>query len=137
MNENESPQRSAGGLGQTLSRIAGTTLKLIGARFDQAIVELELELHNAVAALIWGIALIASACLALGFLGLLVVLAYKDSHPLLASLGVAAGFAILAIVAALRVRRALSSQGTAIAGVRAEVAADLAALESVRSDSET
>lgn len=129
MNDGNSQQNPASSFGQTLSRIAATTLKLIGARFDQAIVELELEIHNAVAALIWGIALVATACLTLGFLGLLVVIAFWDSHPLLAALGVAVVFGLLAVVAALRVRRALGSQGTAIAGVRTEVAADLAALE--------
>lgn len=132
-----SPERESrpASFAATLSRIAGTALKLIGARLDQAVVELEIELHNAAAALLWGVGLIAAALLALGFLGLMVVLAFKDTHPLLAAFGVACGFGLIALFAGLRVRRAMRSQGAGIVSVREELAADLAAVERQRQDS--
>lgn len=122
------------GFAATLSRVASTTLKLIGTRFDQAIVELEIELHNAVAGLLWGVVLIAAALLALGFVGLLVVLAFKDSHPLLAALGVACAFGVIALCAGWQLRKAMRSQGSGIAAVRAEIAADLTAIDRQRVD---
>ena len=97
----------------------------MSTRLDQAVVELQIEFRNTMSALLWGMSLVAAAFLALGFLGLMIVLAFRETHPLLAAAAVATGFAAVAAFAAMRMQRALRSQGSAIAGLRHEVSADL------------
>lgn len=127
----------SGGLSQVVARVAGNALKLLAIRFDQGIVELGMELHHAAAGLLWGALLIATASLSLGFFGVLIVLACLNTHPLLACAGVAIFFALLAVIAALRLRRAAGAQGSAIAGVRDEVKTDMTVLSGDSDDKRT
>lgn len=89
--------RRGPGLTNALWRVGAAALQLVGNRVELATVELEEELRNVAASVLWGVAVVALTSLALGFAGLSIVLMWWDSHPALASLLVALSFALTAL----------------------------------------
>ncbi len=116
------------GLTDALWRVGATALQLIGSRVELAAVELEEEVHDAAASLLWGIMLVAAASLMLAFVGLAVVLSWRDSHPVLAASLVAAVFAGLAGWTGWRWHLAGKARTTVLETTRAELRADLETL---------
>jgi len=132
-----SSERDSGhssGLTDALWRVGATALQLIGNRVELAAVELEEEVHGAAASLLWGIMLVAAVSLALAFVGVAVVLSWRDTHPVLAASLVAAVFGGLAGWTAWRWHLAGKARTTVLETTRAELRADLKTLRGAPND---
>jgi uncharacterized membrane protein YqjE len=95
------------GLLDSLRRAAGTGVDLVHTRVELFGVELEQELMRAIRLMIHGISTLLLAVFAIVFIGFAVIVVFWDTHRELAALLVAGFFALLALVAAILLQRAL------------------------------
>lgn len=117
------------GLFASLRRILATLSALLQTRLELVSVEIEEQLEYVAALLLWSIAAIFFASLAVLLLALTVVVAFWDSHRLLAAGLVTAVFAAAAVAAALVARRRARRRPKFMAATVAELAADANALD--------
>ena len=112
----------------SLRRMLATLVELARTRVELLSVEFEEQLEYATKLLLWGAAAIYFGSLALLLLALTIVIAFWDSHRLLAALLVTGAFAVAALVAAMAVRRRLRRRPRFLSATSAELRRDAAAL---------
>jgi uncharacterized membrane protein YqjE len=96
------------GLLESLRSVANTGLDSVHTRVQLFGVELEQELLRACSVIIQSVSALLLACLAVGFIGLAIIVVFWDSHRELVAILVAAFFALLAAVAAILLKRTLA-----------------------------
>ena len=121
-------EASTGSVTDSLRRLLATLVALLATRAELVATELEEELHRLVRLLLWSMASLLAAALVLLAAGATVVIACRDSHPVLAALAVTAVFLLLALAGWLGVRRQLRERPPLFAATRGELARDQSAL---------
>jgi uncharacterized membrane protein YqjE len=116
------------GLFASLRRMLATLLALVQTRLELIGVELQEQVEHAATVLLWSIAAIFFASLTVLLLALTVVIAFWDSHRLLAAGLVTASFATGALVAGLVARQRLRRRPRFLAATNRELERDAAAL---------
>ncbi|HUY83116.1 MAG TPA: phage holin family protein [Steroidobacteraceae bacterium] len=115
-----------------LRRILATLLDLARTRIDLIAVEVEEQIEHAAKILLWGIAAVFFGSLALLLLAFTIVIAFWDTHRMLAAAGVTAAFALAAAAAGLSVRRRLRQRPRVLSATSAELKRDADALDAER-----
>ena len=121
------------GLFASLRRMLATLSELLQTRLELVSVEVEEQLQYALELMLWSVAAIFFATTALLLLALTVVIAFWDSHRLLAAVLVTVAFLVAALAAALGVRRRLRRRPKFMAATVAELGGDADALRRDRS----
>ena len=114
------------------TRLAGTLLEALETRFDLLATEAEEDGGRVLRILGWGAVALFAAMSALIFAGLAVILACRDTHPVLAALGVAAAFLAIAIAGLASARRWSRAKPRLLDATRTELARDVDALRGRR-----
>jgi len=120
-------EEDEGPLSRLLSSTAGlaATLLTIGrTRAELLTVELQLELRRATALLVWGLVALFAALFGIVAAGFALVIAFWDTHRLLAAVLVASFYLISALVAALVLRQRVRTKPPMFAGTLAQLAED-------------
>jgi uncharacterized membrane protein YqjE len=112
-------------LGSTGLAVLHTRIQLLG-------VELEQELWRARSLLVWGFAALLLGLLALGCTALVVIIAFWDSHRLLASCLVAGAFVAMTLLALWLFQRAARARPRLFEGTLRELQRDIDALRGDR-----
>ena len=128
MAESEPGAHGGQGLFASLRRMLATLVELVHARLDLAGVELQLEIHRATSVLLWSFAAIVLGTVALVMLAVTVLVAFWETHRLLAAAGIAAVFALASLGIALGVRRRLRTWPHMFGSTLGELKSDAAAL---------
>jgi uncharacterized membrane protein YqjE len=117
-------ERPAHGLFQSLSNFAGTVVAIAHTRLQLLTTELQEEVRQVGAILLW--AFIAAFAVMMGlFLGALaVVFVFWDTHRIGAALAMIALFVVIAIAAALILMRKLRTKSPMLDDTLAELAKD-------------
>jgi uncharacterized membrane protein YqjE len=119
----EQPQ-PATGLFQSLSNFAGTLIAIAHTRLELLTTELQEEVRQVGAILLWAFIAAFAAMLAL-FLGALVVIfAFWDTYRIPASLAMIGLFVVIAVAAALMLAKKLRSKPPLLDDTLAELAKD-------------
>jgi len=118
------------GLFASLRRTLATLLELGHARLELVTVEIEEQIEHAAAVLLWSITAVFFASLAVLVLALTIVIAFWDTHRLLAAGAVTAALAGVAVIALLVVRAKLRNRPRLLSATVGELKRDAAALES-------
>jgi len=132
VSEPDSDTRAGLGLFASLRRLLSTALELGHTRLELASVELEAELAHLQSTLLWSIAAIFSAAIALLLLALTVLVVFWDTHRVLAAGAVTAFFLLFACGAALLVRHRARTRPHLLAGTIEELKRDVASLDGAR-----
>ena len=132
MSESGPDAREDLGVFASLRRMLATAVELAHTRVELASVELAAELAHVQSTLLWSIAAIFSGALALLLLALTVLVAFWDTHRMLAAGGVTAFFAIFAVGAALLVRHRVRTRPHLLSATVEELRRDAAALGGAR-----
>ena len=112
------PEGSVRNIGTTLLALLGTRIELVGVELREESLRVQRMLvAGAVAAILLGAALVLA--------GVLVVVAFWDSHRLLALAGVTVAYAAAGAILIARVRNAARAAPTPFAATAAEIQADL------------
>lgn len=106
-----------------------TLVTLAHTRLELVAVEIEEQLASAARVLLWAIAAIFCASLAVLLLALTIVIAFWEQHRLLAAWLVTGAFALAALIAGLSVRRQLRDRPRLLATTSEELARDAAVLD--------
>ncbi|HVC02182.1 MAG TPA: phage holin family protein [Steroidobacteraceae bacterium] len=116
------------GLIASLRRVVATLIELARTRLELVSVEIEEQIEYAAHLVLWGAAAMYFGSLALLLLAITVVIAFWDTHRLLAACLVTGAFAIAALVAVLEVRRRLRERPRLLSATTEELRRDAAAL---------
>lgn len=117
------------GLLASVRRMLATLLELGSTRLELVSVEIQEQIEYAASLLLWGIAAIFFASLTVLLLALTIVIACWEQHRLLAAGLVTAAFALIAVVAALVVRRRLQTRPRFLSATSGELRRDAEALD--------
>ncbi len=120
------------GLFASLGRMSATLLALARTRLELASTELEEQLEYASQVLLWSIGAISFASLTVLLFALTIVIAFWDSHRLLAAGIVTGSFALVAVLAFAAVRRLLAQRPRFFAATTEELRRDAASLRGER-----
>ena len=112
----------------SLRRILATLLDLGRTRIELIAVEIEEQIEYAAKLLLWGIAAVYFGSLALLLLAFTIVIAFWDTHRMLAAIGVTAAFALAAAGAGFSVRKRLRQRPRILSATSAELKRDADAL---------
>jgi uncharacterized membrane protein YqjE len=112
----------------SLGSLLATAIGIGRTRLELLSVELQEELHRVTGLLAWALIGLLAAGWALLFAGLAIVLAFWDTHRVLAAAAVMAAYAALAAVAGLVIRARVRSRPRFLAATLGELARDEAAL---------
>jgi len=121
-----------GTLLESLRSLLTTSLSLVHTRVELIGIELEQELWRLRSLLIWGFASLLLALMAVGFVGVALIVKYWDTHRELVSALVAGGFVLLTLIAVGLVLRAATSRPRLFEGTLKELERDLEALRRER-----
>jgi uncharacterized membrane protein YqjE len=119
----EQPQ-SATGLFQSLSNFAGTLIAIAHTRLQLLTTELQEEVRQVGAILLWAFVAAFTALLGLFLAALVFIFAFWDTHRIAASLAMIAMFVGMAIFAALVLRKKLREKPPMLDDTLAELAKD-------------
>lgn len=117
------------GLLASVRRMLATLLELGSTRLELVSVEIQEQIEYAASLLLWGIAAIFFASLTVLLLALTIVIACWEQHRLLAAGLVTAAFALIAVIAALVVRRRLQTRPRFLSATSGELRRDAEALD--------
>ena len=106
-----------------------TLLELVYTRLELVGVEIEAGVQRAASLLLWSIAAIFCASLAIVMLGVTVLIACWDTHRLIAAVSITAFFAMAGTAAALVVRHRFRRRPRLLASTVGELRRDAEALE--------
>jgi uncharacterized membrane protein YqjE len=109
-----------------------TLVELVHARLELAGVELQLEIHRATGVLLWSFVAIVLGTVALVMLAVTVLVAFWETHRLLAAAGITAVFALASLGIALTVRHRLRTWPHMFASTLNELKSDAATLRGPR-----
>src|SRR5919107_2657814 len=96
----QEPAQSASGLFQSLSNFAGTLIAIAHTRLELLTTELQEEVRQVGAILLWAFIAAFAAMMGLFLGALAVIFVFWDTHRLAASLAMIALFIAIAVVAA-------------------------------------
>ncbi len=119
----EQPQ-SASGLFQSFSNFAGTLIAIAHTRLQLLTTELQEEVRQVGAILLWAFIAAFAAMLALFLGALAVIFVFWDTHRIAAALAMIALFLVIAIGAALMLAKKLRSKSPMLDDTLAELAKD-------------
>jgi uncharacterized membrane protein YqjE len=123
------PDAHAGhGLFASLRRMLTTLVELVHSRLDLVGIELQLEVQRATSLLLWAFAAIVCGIVAVVLLAVTVLIAFWDTHRLLAAGGVTAAFALASLGMALLVRHRVRTRPRLFGATLDELQHDVAAL---------
>ena len=122
--EQEPQEQPVAGLFQSLSNFAGTLVAIGHTRLQLLTTELQEEVRQVGAILLWAFIAAFTALLGLFLAALVVIFAFWDSHRIAASLAMIAMFVAFAIFAALVLRKKLRSKPPMLDDTLAELAKD-------------
>jgi uncharacterized membrane protein YqjE len=125
MGESDSPERTAGGLFESLRALIATLVAMAQTRAEQFGTEIEEELHRVVALVLGAVVVVAFAGLALLFSALVVIAVFWDTHRVAAVVAVAASFIILAILSYFTVRERTRRRSRLLSATLGELEHDL------------
>jgi uncharacterized membrane protein YqjE len=117
------------GLIASVRRMLATLLELGSTRLELVSVEIQEQIEYAASLLLWGIAAIFFASLTVLLLAFTIVIACWEQHRLLAAGLVTAAFALIAVIAALVVRRRLQTRPRFLSATSGELRRDAEALD--------
>lgn len=129
MTDSEPDTRKAFGIFGSLRRALAHLIELVHTRLELASVEVEAAVRDALSLVLWSIVAIYCGSLSALLLVLTVLIAFWDTHRLLAAGGITVLFALLSIGAALVVRRRMRTRPRLLAASIAELKRDAAALK--------
>jgi uncharacterized membrane protein YqjE len=119
----EQPQ-PATGLFQSLSNFAGSLIAIAHTRLELLTTELQEEVRQVGAILLWAFVAAFTAMLGLFLASLVVIFAFWDTHRIAASLAMIGMFVAMAIFAALVLRKKLREKPPLLDDTLAELAKD-------------
>jgi len=125
MDESDAPERTAGGLFDSLRSLIATLVSIAHTRVELFGTEIEEEVHRAVALVVGAMLVLALASVALLFIGLIVIAAFWDTHRVAAAASVAVSFVTLALVAYIVVREKTRRRSRLLAATLGEFERDL------------
>ena len=128
MTEPEAGAPASRGLFASLRRMLATLVELVHARLDLAGVELQLEIQRATSVLLWAFAAIAFDIVALVLFAVTVLIAFWETHRLVAAVVVTAAFALASLGIALGVRHRLRTWPRLFGSTLGELQHDAATL---------
>lgn len=128
MAEPEPGTRESLGLFASLRRAVATLVELVHTRLELVGVELQVEVQRAASLLLWAFGALLCAVVAVVLLAVTVMIAFWDTHRLLAAGSVTAFFAIAALFSALYARHRLRTRPHLFAGSIGELKRDVATL---------
>jgi uncharacterized membrane protein YqjE len=117
-----------GSLLRSLRNLLATAIAIGHTRLELLSTELQREIHEAAAILLWAAIALLAAGIGLFLLAILVVLIYWDTHRVLASVVVTAVFLAIAATAALVLRAKIRNRPRLLGGTLTELKKDRASL---------
>ena len=129
MSETGADARAGLGLFASLRRLVTTLVELVHSRLDLVGIELQLEVQRATSLLLWAFAGIVCGTVALVLLAVTVLIAFWDTHRLLAAGCITAVFALASLGMALHVRRRVRTRPRLFGATLDELQHDVAALK--------
>ena len=129
MTEPERSGRFNPGLFDSLRRALATLIELVYTRLELVGVEIEATVQHSLNLLLWSMIAIFSATLSILMLVLTVLIAFWDTHRMLAAGAITAFFAIAALAAVFVVRHQVRTRPRLLATTIAELRRDAAALD--------
>jgi uncharacterized membrane protein YqjE len=118
------PPQSATGLFQSLSNFAGSLIAIAHTRLELLTTELQEEVRQVGAILLWAFIAAFTALLGLFLASLVVIFAFWETHRIAASLAMIGMFVAMAIFAALVLRKKLRDKPPMLDDTLAELAKD-------------
>lgn len=128
MTEPEPGTREGLGLFASLRRAIATLVEIVHTRLELVGVELQVEVQRAASLLLWAFGALLCTIFAVVLLATTVIIAFWDTHRLLAAGSVTAFFAIAALASALYVRHRVRTRPHLFAGSIGEMKRDVATL---------
>jgi uncharacterized membrane protein YqjE len=122
--EQHPQERPVAGLFQSLSNFAGTLIAIAHTRLQLLTTELQEEVRQVGAILLWAFIAAFAAMMGLFLGALAVIFAFWETHRIVASLAMIAMFVGLAIIAALILAKKLRSKPPLLDDTLAELAKD-------------
>jgi uncharacterized membrane protein YqjE len=119
-----SQERLTSGLFHSLGKFASTLLALAHTRLALLTTELQEEIRQVGAILLWAFIAALAAMMSLFLGALAVIFAFWETHRIAASLAVICLFLLIAVVAAFVLRRKLLSKPALLEDTLAELAKD-------------
>lgn len=111
---------------ETVGRIGATLAAMARTRLELAAVEVQEEARRLLGYAAWTLLAAFLGAGALLLAALFVIVLFWDTHRLLAIGGMAAGFALAAVLILLKVRAGLAARGPMLPATRAELERDIA-----------
>jgi uncharacterized membrane protein YqjE len=128
------PDAHAGhGLFASLRRMLTTLVELVHSRLDLVGIELQLEVQRATSLLLWAFSAIVCGIIALVLFAVTVLIAFWDTHRVLAAVCITAAFALAALGMALYVRHRVRTRPRLFGATLDELQHDVAALRGPQS----
>lgn len=128
MSESGAEGHAGHGLFASLRRLLTTLIELVHSRLDLVGIELQLEVQRATSLLLWAFAAIVCGIVALVLLAVTVLIAFWETHRLLAAGCVTAAFALASLGMLLLVRHRLRTRPRLFGATLDELQHDVAAL---------
>ncbi len=122
--QEQEPQQPVAGLFQSLSNFAGTLIAIAHTRLQLLTTELQEEVRQVGAILLWAFIAAFAAMMGLFLGALAVIFVFWDTHRIAASLAMIALFVAIAVVAALVLAKKLRSKAPLLDDTLAELAKD-------------
>jgi uncharacterized membrane protein YqjE len=116
--------RPVSGLFQSLSGFVATFISIVHTRLELLTTELQEEVRQVGAILLWAFVATFAAMMGLFLAALTVIFVFWDTHRIAASLGMIALFVAIAVGAALMLRKKLRSKAPLLDDTLAELAKD-------------
>lgn len=127
--ETHDPHAAAGpqpvaGLFRSLKHLMATLVAIVHTRLELLTTELQEEVRQVGAILLWAFVAAFAAMMGLFLMALTVIFLFWDTHRLAASLGVVALFVLVAVLAGLVLRHKLTTKPPMLDDTLAELARD-------------
>jgi uncharacterized membrane protein YqjE len=122
--EQEPQEQPVAGLFQSFSNFAGTLIAIAHTRLQLLTTELQEEVRQVGAILLWAFIAAFAAMMGLFLGALAVIFVFWDTHRIAASLAMIAMFVTIAVVAALLLAKKLRSKAPLLDDTLAELAKD-------------
>jgi len=116
------------GLFASLRRMLATLVELLHSRLDLVGIELQIEVQRATNLLLWAFAALVCGFVAAVLLAMTVLIAFWDTHRLLAAACITGVFALASLGMAFHVRRQLRTRPRLFGSTLDELQHDVAAL---------
>jgi len=116
------------GLLKSIANLLATAIGIAHTRLELLSTEVQQEVHRAAALLVWMLIALLAAGMGLFMAALVIIFLFWDTHRLMASIAVTAGFALIAATAALVLRAKVRGRPRLLDATLTELAKDRASL---------